>query len=333
MNKILLFLFSIVYASIGAQSLTQSFNEPAIGEVDKNYSLDTSAYTSGLPTAVTGSNVTWDFSKLEGKFPVIFDSIVAPSAAPGASNHPSASYAQKRGNIISFFKSSSSPQQTEFLGAYSPALTITFTNSAIVATYPVNYGYSSSDVVSGSFKWNSYSGGCNGNITVTADGIGTLIFPNGATFQNVLRLRSVEQVTMNTGIPVGNINQSIYSYYVPGKKYPILTIQYQRYEAIVGTPTITALAYGNFDYFTVAGVHEESGLGTIKVFPNPFTDYLTIEMTEFSGVEYIFYNPLGALVFTGSRTDNLPVAQLPVGVYLLEIRTKSGSAYRRVVRQ
>src|SRR4051812_584695 len=116
MNKVLIICLFFVSATHTAQTLTQSFNEPVIGEVDINYSLDTSAYTTGLPTAITGSNVVWDFTKLAGKFPVIFDSIKSPVAAAGASNQPSATYVQRRGNINSFFKSTASPQRTEFLG-------------------------------------------------------------------------------------------------------------------------------------------------------------------------------------------------------------------------
>src|SRR5687767_9972929 len=70
--KILSFLLLLCALNVSnAQTLTQTYHEPVVGDVDKNYRLDTSAYTSGLPTGVTGNNVTWDFTKLTGIFPMI----------------------------------------------------------------------------------------------------------------------------------------------------------------------------------------------------------------------------------------------------------------------
>src|SRR4051812_45752312 len=119
----LFFLISILSAN--TQTLTQAANEPAIGDVDKNYKLDTSAYSTGLPTNVSRNNAVWNFTKLAGTFPVLIDSFIPPQSAKGASAYPSASFSQHRDPLFTFFKSSSSPSQTELLGAYSPSLSLT----------------------------------------------------------------------------------------------------------------------------------------------------------------------------------------------------------------
>lgn len=196
------YFFTLLLASclLNAQTLTQAYHEPVITEVDRNYKLDTTAYTTGLPLAITGTNVVWDFSLLTGMFPVINDTIITPTAAVSGTAYPSATYCQKRNDIFTFYKSESNPSQTELVGVYSPTLSFTFTNTAIIATYPVAYGYSKTDGVSGSFKFGTNTGACNGSITVVADGMGTVKFPFGATFNNVLRLKSVQELTVSSGL-------------------------------------------------------------------------------------------------------------------------------------
>jgi hypothetical protein len=334
MRSTFIFLIIFPFFQSRSQTLTQVFNEPVVGDVDKNYSLDTSLFTSGLPINVTGNNAVWDFTKAYGKFPMIIDSIINPSAAPGASLFPSATFVQNRGGIYSFFFSNPSPPQTEFVGAWSPSLSITFTNSALVATYPVTFGYSLIDPVSGTFKYNSNNGACNGSITVEADGLGTLNFPNNVTFTNVLRLKSVEQLTMSIGIfPAGSIRQNIYSYYIPGKKYPILSINYQKYQLIAGQPTITAICYGNSNYFTVAGASENSFDRKINVYPNPFHDKLLLGgVNRTEEREFIFFDLNGRIIQQVKSLDDLETEKLCPGIYILQIKERSGSVYKKMTK-
>jgi hypothetical protein len=306
-----------------------------VGDVDKNSRLDTSAYNAGLPSSITGSNVVWDFSKVIGMYPVMFDSILSPSAAAGASLFPAATYVQSRSGINSFFKSNASPSQTELIGVYSPSLTITFTNSAIVLTYPGSYGYSATDPVTGTFKYNTTTGVCNGSINVVADGIGTLKLPDNVSFQNVLRFKSVQQLTMTASLlPIGTINQSVYAYYVSGKKFPILTVQYQKYQFLVGTPTITAIAYGNFNYFTIAGIDKTSLDKKSDVYPNPFHDKLFLKEDNNKVLrEFRFYNFQGQLLSQITSLEDFSGNELQPGIYFLEIKDESGSYFKKLIKE
>jgi len=331
-----IFILLMIGRLLGAQSLTQAFHEPLINEVDRNYKLDTSAYTTGLPLNVAGANSFWDFSLLTGMFPVISDTIISPAAAISASAYPSATYCQKRNDIFTFYKSVQNPSQTELLGAYSPTLTLTFTNSAVIAKYPVAFGYAQTDGVSGSFKFGTTTGACNGSITVTADATGTVNFPFGATFTNVLRLRSVQELTVSSGLfPLGSINQYIYSYYAQGKKYPILTVQYQKYQFIAGTPTITTLAYGSGDYFNVAGINSESFSAGLPAFsPNPFESTLSL-IPEFQKelLEIRLYTLSGALLMSSDGKAELNTEGLPPGVYAAAVQTRTGTFYQKLIKQ
>jgi hypothetical protein len=331
------YFFTLLLASclLNAQTLTQAYHEPVITEVDRNYKLDTTAYTTGLPLAITGTNVVWDFSLLTGMFPVINDTIITPTAAVSGTAYPSATYCQKRNDIFTFYKSESNPSQTELVGVYSPTLSFTFTNTAIIATYPVAYGYSKTDGVSGSFKFGTNTGACNGSITVVADGMGTVKFPFGATFNNVLRLKSVQELTVSSGLfPLGTINQYFYSYYAPGKKYPILTVQYNKYQFLAGTPTITTLAAGNGDYFNVAGIGEElNKKSAVNLSPNPFQDHLTIGTAASDQIlEVRLYNLTGELLLSSKNKTLLDTEKLPPGIYLAELASSNGITFQKLIK-
>lgn len=324
MKQLYTFLFVCSICFTNAQTLTQSFNEPVIGDIDKNYKLDTVAYPAGLPISVTGSTSVWDFSKASGIFPMVVDSFISPAAAAGASAYPTASYAQHRDILNTFYKSTTSPSQTELLGAYSPSLTLTFTNSAIIAGYPVNYGYNLTDPVSGTFKYNTTNGACNGNITISADGLGSVKLPNGSTIPNVLRLKSVEILTLSIGVlPFGSFNQTIYNYYEPNKKFPILSLNYTKYQLIAGTPTITALVYGNSSYFPIVGLNEIAGNSALwQVYPNPCHDVLQLQsITSLVPSEYKIYAINGALLRSGTVQSDIQVADLIPGMYYLELKS------------
>lgn len=325
-------LFSAAIYS--AQSLTQSFNEPLLGDVDKNYRLDTSSFSSGLPMNVTGNNCVWDFKALTGAFPMIVDSFVSPANTPNTSSYPGATFVQHRDLLYSYFKSA--PQQTELLGAYSPSLSLTFTNSAIIATYPVNYGYNLSDPVGGTFKYNSTNGVCIGNITISADGLGTIQLPNNITIQNVLRLKSVETLTLSTSIlTFGTFNQSIYNYYMPGRKFPILSVNYTTYQLIAGTPTVTGYVYGSNDYFTVVGLKESSpDKQEVRVFPNPFHHQLSLQPEASRDKNEFFFYTINGMLALKTRTLSDPeIELLSPGVYFLEIRHERGISHQKLLKE
>jgi hypothetical protein len=266
---------------------------------------------------------------------MIVDSFIPPSAATGNTAYPTASYSQHRDVLYSFFKSTSSPSQTELLGAYSASLSLTFTNSAIIAGYPVNYGYNLTDPVSGSFKYNTTTGACIGSITIAADGAGTLNFPGNVSIPNVLRLKSVETLTLSSGIfPLGTFNQTIYNYYKPGTKFPVLSVNYTVYQLLAGTPTITALVYGSNLYFNMTGINStEPDKESYEVFPNPFHDQLFARAKAAEENEYTFYDLNGKAALKLKTLDDPATQQLTPGVYFLETKNKRGTFHQKIMKE
>jgi len=336
MKVLSIFVLIAFLTTTQSQTLTQSFNEPVVGDVDKKYRLDTSAYTSGLPLNLTGTNCVWNFSDLTGAFPMVIDSFISPSAAAGGSAYPLASFVQRRDNLNTFYRSLSSPQQTELLGGNSPSISLTFTNSAIIASYPISYGYNLSDPVSGTFTYNTTSGAGNGSITISVPGTGTLNMPNGFSIPNVLCLKSVEILTLSLNFfPFGTFNQTIYNYYMPGKKFPVLNINYTTYNLITGTPTITAFVYGSNDYYMPIGISQnENNTRHLKVFPNPFQNELfSASHHKSDNVLYRFFNLTGSLVLQSNDLSSQKLERLTPGIYFLETQHGQQKYRQKIIKE
>jgi hypothetical protein len=220
------------------------------------------------------------------------------------------------------------------LGGYTPSLTVTFTNSAIIATYPVSYGYSLNDPVSGSFRYNTTNGACNGNIAVTAAAVGTIKLANNVSVPNVICLKSVENLTLSVGIfPFGTSSQIIYNYYAPNKKFPIVNINYTVYKLIAGTPTITAFAYGSNEFFTGVGISESQlDNESYRVYPNPFSDHLSNRSTERGNV-YRLYSASGQLLIETGSLEDQRLNALQAGIYFLESRNEKGYHHQKVLKE
>ena len=200
----------------------------------------------------------------------------------------------------------------------------------------MSYGYNLSDPVSGSFKYNTTNGACNGSITISADGLGTVDLPNNTSIQNVLRLKSVEILTLSIGIlPFGTFNQTIYNYYMPGKKFPILSINYTTYALIAGTPTTTAYIYGSNNYFTVVGLNSASlDKADYTVFPNPFHDHLVVNpKSTVEENQYLFYDSKGQLILKTSSLTETDIEKLSPGIYFLRTENKSGAFHQKIMKE
>ncbi|MGZ3922022.1 MAG: hypothetical protein ACXVC7_17110, partial [Bacteroidia bacterium] len=254
--------------------LTQSAYEPIVGDTSRSYVLDTTAFSSGLMTNVTGANTVWNYQALNTTTALITTPYVSTTAVASSSMYPGSTFVQKQNGLNSFFKSVTSPTtQTEFMGIYSTGISMNFTNTAIIAKYPMGYNSSVTDAFSGSFTFSTTSGNATGNATTTADGTGTLNLPGGITFTNVLRVKSIQNINMTVGgFPAGTVKQTTYSFYSGAEKFPILNINYSSVALTLQSPTVTANVTGHKNYFVV-GIKENSlADAALSVFPNPSKD-------------------------------------------------------------
>jgi hypothetical protein len=342
--KQVLFIFLFVLSSkLFSQTLTQSFNEPIVGDTERTYPIDTSGFTTGMPTSITGSNSVWNFTKLIITNSVIPNAYVSPSAVSSSSSYAGCNLVLAQGPLNNFYKSTTTPTtQTELLGFRTGTLALTFTNTAIVAKYPISFGSTITDNISGTFVF-TVSGTCSGSLNTVADGLGTLQLPNGLSLSNVLRIKSVQTLslsaTLSTLIPIplqiGTIKQTSYYYFHSSNKFPVLTISYQSLSFLgSATPSITGIVSGNAKIL-VSNVRENMiNENLIKVYPNPFSSSFNIENNNAIKIESIkVFDAIGHLIFVNSNSKEVDLSTFTKGIYLLEIQTQEGILRKKLIKE
>jgi hypothetical protein len=130
-----------------------------------------------------------------------------------------------------------------------------------------------------------------GDISVVADGSGKLILPD-KVFEGILRVKSVKQGLQVSMCGTNNFTITKYSWYAPGNRYPVLSLNIIENRQNGGTAVITKTASTNTQQFsvksaslggdaltlskTIGETFEKSDVKVV-VSPNPFTDKLKYE--------------------------------------------------------
>jgi hypothetical protein len=311
-------------------TLTQAKNEPVPGDTEPGYPLDTSAFASGLPLTA-GSGKTWDFSALKTLSGISTFTYMAPDSA-GSASYPGCTVVQAQGDFFNYMKSVTTPStQTELLGFNASSLTVNFSNPGVIARYPISYGSTSTDNISGTFSGFSFNGTCSGNIVTTADGSGTLVLPGNATYASVLRVKSVQSLNFSIIVPMGSIKQTMYAYFHSMQKFPLLTVSYTEFVLGTGSPSVAGTVVGSTSVFTDIADHGPGN--TVRIYPIPADDVLHISGGEIRDVRRIsIYNSSGQVMYAGTAATQVDVSLFSPGVYLLIIDAASGRIVKKFLR-
>jgi hypothetical protein len=331
MKKLLLLfvLFTATSSKSQILTLTQSVYEPVAGDTSRAYIMDTTAYGI-LPIAPTGTNVTWNFSNLVNTNSIVTTAYVNPATSTVTS--PSGcSIIQQQGGSFTFLKSSSTPStQTELMGVNFGTTSVTFTNTGILARYPITYGYSLTDNLSGSVGGTAQA---TGSVTGLADGHGTLVLPNGNVYNNVLRVKSSQIINVNVFIlTIASLKQTVYSYYHSSSKFPVLTIN--RSTTTFSTNTTQAVTVtANKDTYVIGLKENELPQLQFMLFPNPAAETLqlalfngkapeSIRITDITGKEIVVYNHQSAI----------SIDKLKSGLYFVEVTSDGNKGRQKFIK-
>jgi hypothetical protein len=333
MKKLLPLCILLAAFSLHAQTftLTLAANQPAIGDTNRTYVIDTTAQ-GNINASTGGPNITWNLSSLNVIGGPATTAWIDPSGVPSATAYPGCSIVSQQGTLYSYYKTVSSPStQLEFMGVTSSSLNMNFTNTAIYARYPFAFTNNITDNFSGNFTF-SLSGSASGSGTTVADATGTLILPSG-TYNDVLKIRSSQTTTLNAGFINGTIKQTIYSFYHASQKYPLLSVNYQTI-TVAGSPTVTAIVNGNANNFTVGLKELKADEASLQVYPNPATQALNIQMLsplQPAGIKIL--DQIGREIYSGEFNAKIDISKWNSGMYYLEIKTAKGTVTRKFIKE
>lgn len=306
-------------------TLTKAGQEPVAGDVNILQEYDT---LGALPKS-SGANQNWNFSGLLVTTFTSTSNYVAASAVPSSSLFPGTTLVEDLGGgSYNYWKSSSTPTtQFEFLGTYDvnpPASGFRYTTPEKVAIWPIAPGATFTNSFNGNVL--GFTGSVSGTSTVTSSGSGTITLPGGATYANVIQLKTLQRIVGTVsflGVPFTYTDQvTNYRYYHASQRFPLLTAEY--YISNDGSTIDTSLTIQLNKNITV-GLKDVFVKENLNIYPNPAKNIVNIELTNKNAdnCRVTLYNPMGQLVKeidlgNGLKIEQkINVSELPKGVYLM----------------
>jgi hypothetical protein len=330
------------FGNAQTSGLTKAANEPVIGDVERRKSYDS---TTALPTN-TGANQVWNFTSLATNTTAMSsNSYTTPSSISGGTAYPSATIGSVDGSgNSSFFKSTAT--QYELLGSKQSSLSLTFTNSAVMAVWPITSSYNNTDIVAGTAKVSTsltLTGPFNGTINVMSTGTGTLMLPGSLTFANVLLVRSNLTGIATFTIPfVGTVTATIVNiqdqYYDASQKFPILNVSVFNVNSSMGNQSSKTITLNN-DALVGIKENQNSDL-SLNIFPNPASNQITIVLNDQNAenVSVQVMNSLGQVVKSldlgkGPLSTPVNVSDLCSGMYYVKTNVGTRSSVKKLTIQ
>jgi hypothetical protein len=205
----------------------------------------------------------------------------------------------------------------EILGMSSTLNSWIYSDPEVMCTYPFSYG---SNLVDSLYATSFYLGINHyriGTRTTIADGYGTLILPSG-TYNNLLRLKVIQNYSDSSSINVIHIYGVTYSWYDGVNKSPSLTISTLSNTTGSSTTTIKMVNISS----VVNGIADnKTPQKAVTLYPNPATDKVTITLSD--------ARPTGESMISIYNTDGLLLIQSPIHEKSIEldISTLSRGSY------
>ena len=316
-------------AQLAAQPVITSVHSPQIGDqCPYTYSNDFFVFP-------TGPDQTWDFSMLSFT-PVVIESYVTASTAPGHAHFPSANIAMvdDASDWTEYYIQSASSIQD--IGGYDQSgdVWVTTSNPYLWTLYPCNSTSDWTDIYV--YQWSDDPTVYQDTAHWTAISYGTLLMP-GYYVPNVLALSQsfVDVDTVGTDVYTSTDQQI--RLYTTSTRCPLATLSTSMLE-VNGVPTDFFSSARVLDDATI-GMAENHAAGDLELWPVPARGMLNLRSASMHGVVRIeVIDPAGRIVIARTlpagemaNGTTVDVNGLDAGSYLLRTTDGDGAAVRRFV--
>lgn len=339
MKNIYFALFILFAAKISnAQlTLTSANNKPVSGDAYNTKGFDSTTAVNRS----TGTNKLWNFTSLTSNLSTSNLSYTLSSSALNSSSFPGASLASFDAFNLSsgynYYKSNGANFEFMEVTDNSPS-TVSFSNTAIEAIYPIAYGTIYSDTYGGLGTYSSTTASYVGTINVNASGTGTVILPGNVTLTNCLQVVTSRTIMINIPATLSaTLINKYYDYYHSSQKFPVISIQYSSGSSSFG-PIDNFSAEVNSN--SVLGLIENSASAKINIYPNPVTDKLKIELdnSSFNKSLNVSVTDLNGKIikennFIYESNTEINVSDLKAGFYILNISSGGVSYNKKFVKE
>ena len=310
------------------------------GELQRNYERFGAVNT--FVQSTSGPNQTWDISGLTGTSNILFYLNTSPTAEelllyPGTymvttgqkSNTTSWSIDSK--SYLSYGPGTME-SGIRFTGFSDTELTLNYTtNNASIGNGPLIYGYTHSDIVSGTFISGAHTGNFTGTLVTSVDAYGDMTLNPFESF-GVMRMKTVENLQFRSasGEIVGTYLQTTYRYYRAQDSWPYV----KSTNRVINSATlglnsnVTHNEKANAVFLSVPGNSYDKN---VSLFPNPATNSINVNSSQ-EIVSLTVVDQLGKVVLTKNKSTNLDISGLVSGIYFIKITTISGSCVKKFLK-
>ena len=327
MNKRLLY-FVLLFSSItDAQTLNQQ-NEPSIGETATMYECNSSFSNY---SSITGTGVVWDFSTLHGATgnPTKIISVLAPDV----SDYSPATKMTVIPNFISIYWGSTLTDRTSYGFKFNET-----TIGDVIVKFNVdqeklmNYNFAVTNNLTDTYSGKCFNStltslqgsDCNGTISSSIDGQGTLILAGPTTFSNVIRHKVVE--TTNTTfnyllqtIPAV-ITRTQYDYYNTSgsSKLPL----FSHISIVISSVSTSSVSLILSSVNPIKVGLNEVEKDNFSVYPNPTQGNITLTGDFSENASVVVMDQTGRKVAFLERVENgslIDLSEIEKGIYFVVI--------------
>lgn len=338
--KLLLPALLLSVSAFAQQPINSFYNFTASpgGTEEDLYTMVTSAVS--LNEVAAGANMVWNFNQLTETGNTVTE-VITPDAGivatyPGTTMvvHTTTTGNGGGSGETYYYLATTTAGAVSLTGAQTSGIELNYSTNAFIGTFPLNYGYTNTAAVAGTFDYQGVSGTFTGTGTSAADAYGTLTVNVGiANAMPVTRLKTVQDLNLvYMGAPVGTLTQTIYSYYAATPSSgPI----FRSITSHINVPimsidqTVSSLEsyFGN-----TLGVNQSVAPATISIMPNPVANVL-----HFSGSESVnsvtVTDASGRVVLTPKAANDIDVSGLSTGVYYVSVQSGAGVSVQKMVKQ
>ncbi|MFL0354695.1 T9SS type A sorting domain-containing protein [Xanthomarina sp. GH4-25] len=323
------FIFLLLPALFFAQAPINDF----FGIPMSSYAIVES--TPEIDQSASGGGLTWNFTNLTSTGTNL-DIYTAPTAGelatyPGTTEVLSISadnkiYSKDISDVLSL------------TGIAAPDVDLNYINdNAYIGTFPLNFGYSNTDTVGGTFSSAFASGTFTGTVNATVDAYGTLNMNDvgeGTYSGNITRLKVVQNLTLSISSPFPiNAPATQTSYYYYDNSNNNLVFRSNTIEVALAGINETVLE--SFLTNPLSTPNNVLVTNAFTVVPNPVGDVLNMQFNQNETIHSITLMDISGrqVLSVNDNITSISVSHLQIGMYLAKITTDKGVYTKKFLKK
>jgi hypothetical protein len=340
MKKIPLLVIGLTIAFTVQAQTTLKYKTHGLLPNEKNPML----LTKYLEPGPEGQNVVWDFTTLEATNNFtgnVNDSYIAKNLK----GVESANIALEEFGNYFFFNSNSSQLEQYGYSSSNGNVAIVYSKPFIKMRYPFSYISFYNGPFEGTYIVNEKTiGDIAGNYQVAGDATGTLLLPDGKSFQNALRVKEIKSYKQTINGVATNIEEVSYRWYVNEHRFPILVLINCTYKFENGQSSVTTkAAYNSNVIIPNSQLPNKVSEIQLDVYPNPYHERvnINIRLEERSKVTIVVFDLIGKRISVladkyeeaGELKYNFSAGELGLakGTYIIKVRVNNNETTRKIM--